>query len=386
VQKFLQNFVFPREINLLFISIYFFATAYGINIVAFPTILTKHGVTAANIGIYFTCDVAGGIIMSFFLSKFVAHFGMTKALRITALTYAAAISIIYFCTNFLIWICIAFIMGACWFTYAISRQAWLNILVKSNERGIILGIYSMVGSAGFASGPLITNLVGADNYFSFVISAALVIASLLLMKPLQQKPQPQIQSDRISLIYFFKKNPRCFLGRFFLDFQTYLLLTFTVVFGIKIHLSYETAGLLITAYMASGFFDVFVGFLLKKYDPYKLINLGFAGALSCFILVIFFTEHYFALLAIYFIFGLFIACIYVSNFKITNDDYKKEKLIAANSTFQLIGSAGSFCGALTGGYFTEIFGTHGFPITMILSCVLYLTFFVIYEKKFISKN
>jgi MFS family permease len=382
VLRFFKNFVFPREVNFLFCSIFLFATAYGINIVAFPTILTKKGFDALHVGIYFTCDVAGGVAMSFFLSKFIARFGIVKALRIVAITYSIAITTIYFCYNFFFWISIAVVMGACWFSYVITRQAWLNILVKNEERGIILGIYSMVISAGLATGPLITSLFGADNYLSFLTSALLVIISLILMKPLQQKPCPIIQSERIALKDFFKKNPRCFLGRFFLDFQTYLLLTFTVIFGTKLNLSYEAAGLLITAYMASGFFDVAVGFLLKKLDPYKLINLGFIGCLSCFIMVILLAHSYLALLIIYFIFGFFIACIYVSNFTIANDDYSKEKLVAANSTFQLVGACGSICGSLSGGYLTEVFGTHGFPITMILSCVLYLTFFVIYDKKF----
>lgn len=164
------------------------------------------------------------------------------------------------------------------------------------------------------------------------------------------------------------------------------MLTFTVVFGVKMNFSYEASGLLITAFMISGFFDIFVGFLLKKHNPYKLVNFGFIGCMFCFVLLIFLAKFYLALLALYFIFGLFVACIYVSNFKITNDDYDKEKLIAANSTFQIIGASGSICGSLTGGYLTEVFGTHGFPISMILSSILYLTFFVIYEKKFAKKN
>jgi len=382
VTKFFRHFIFSREVNLLFLSILLFSTAYGINIVAFPTILTKHGVDAAHIGIAFTFDVLGGVIMSFFLSKFTSRFGVMKALQIVAATYATAILVIYFCTNFLLWIAIAFIMGTCWFSYVITRQAWLNALVAKHKRGIMLGIYSMIGSSGLALGPAIASLIGPDSYSLFIISALLVITSCALLIPLEKEVLPIISPKRIALKDFFLKNPRCFLTRFFLDFQSYLLLTFTVVFGVKIGLSYKAAALLITAYMVSGFFDVWVGFLLKKYDPYKLVNFGFLGSVSCFILVIFLHQSYISLLIIYFIFGIFIACIYVSNFKITNDDYRKEKLIAANSTFQLIGSIGSFCGALTGGFLTQIFGTHGFPITMILSCVLYLTFFVIYDKKF----
>jgi MFS family permease len=87
------------------------------------------------------------------------------------------------------------------------------------------------------------------------------------------------------------------------------------------------------------------------------------------------------LLSIYFIFGIFIACIFVSVFKACNDDYPQEKLVAANATFQLIGSIGAMCGSLIGGLLFNLFGSVGFPITIVLCCISYLTFLVIYEKK-----
>lgn len=383
--NFLKQLSFSKEINLLYLSLLLFSCAFGIDIVTFPTILNKNGVSAAQIGAAFTIDVFGGVLMSFFLSRLVSAIGIMNALKISAFAYAISILLIYFYQNFYLWICFAFFMGICWFIYVITRQAWLNIFLKNEQRGIGMGIFSMIISFGIALGPVIVKFSGADNYSSFIISAFLVILSLFCILPLKNSIQPEIESDRIPLLSFFKKNPRAFVARFFLDFQTYLLLTFTVIFGARIGLSYEAAGLLVTSYMASGFFDVWVGFALKKINPYKMINIGFLGCIYCFIIIILYHDSYLLLLILYFLFGMSIACIYVSVFKITNEDYKREKLIAANSTFQIIGSAGSFFGSLTGGLLLDIFGTQGFPITMILSCVFFLSFLVTYEKKYSKK-
>lgn len=351
------------------------------NIVTFPTILNLHGVDPAHIGISFTLDIVGGIVMSIFLSRLVAKLGMMNSLRLAAFAYAGLILVIYFYKNFLLWISIVFLMGACWFIYVIVRQSWLNIILENKQRGIGLGIFSMTTSAGVALGPIIVSFCGASNYLSFLISAALVILSFLCLIPLKSSIPPKIASRPIYLKDFFKKNPLCFLARFFLDFQSYLLLTFSVIFGVKIGLSYEAAGLLISAYMASAFCDVWVGFLLKKTKPFKLINIGFLGCLYCFLFIILYHESYFLLLVTYFLFGIFVACIYVSVFKVMNEDYHKEKLVAANATFQLIGAIGSICGSLAGGYLVNIFGTNGFPITISLSCILYISFLIIYDKK-----
>jgi len=376
----LQNFKFSRELNFLFLSVVLFAIAMGINLVTFPTILNKHGVSTKNIGLAFTLDAFGGILMSFFLSKIVARLTMMRALRLACFTYAAIILIIYFYQNFYLWGALAFLMGVMWFAYVITRQSWLNMLLRNDQRGIVLGIFSMLICAGIALGPVIVKFSGADNYLSFVISAILAALSFFCLQPLNKAPQPQLESERIALKEFFKKNPRVFLGRFFLDFQSYFLVAFSVIFGVKTGFSYEASGLLITAYMASGFIDPVVGFLLIKWTPYQLINFGFLGCLCCFLAVIFFHSYLF-LISIYFIFGIFIACIFISVFKVCNDDYSQEKLVAANATFQLIGSIGAMCGSLVGGLLLNLFGSVGFPITIILCCISYLTFLVIYEKK-----
>ncbi len=381
MQKVFQQLTFPRELNFLFLSILLFAIAMGINLVTFPTVLTLHGVDAGRIGIAFTIDTFGGFLMSFFLSRLVSYFTMMRVLKFSSFGYAAIIFLIYFYQNFYLWTALAFMMGSLWFMYVITRQSWMNILVKNNQRGVATGIFSMIISAGVALGPVIVRLTGAAHYLSFAISALLAIASFYCLMPLRKSPQPKLQSERINLREFFQHNPRSFLARFFLDFQTYLLLTFTVVFGVNIGLPSETAGLLISAYMASGFFDVLVGFALKKWNPYQTIKLGFVGCLCCFLTILFFHQSYLLLIAIYFIFGIFIACIFVSVFKICNDDYSKARLVAANSTFQLIGSAGSFFGSLFGGILFNFFGANGFPFAMILSCICYLSFLLIYEKK-----
>jgi predicted MFS family arabinose efflux permease len=378
-EEFFKQLNFFPELGFLFLSIFLFAVAVGINFVIFPAILSSHKVSTGNIGIAFTFYSFGGILMSFFLSRVVTCLTIMKTVKISALFYASLTLLIYFYYNFYLWAILIFLLGISYFSYVITRQSWLNIILAKDQRGVALGFFSMIISAGIAFGPLIVNFSGAKNYSSFVISAALTGTSLYCLKFLKHKPQLHLKSKKIKLKDFLKTNPRAFFARFFLDFQTYLLLTFSVVFGVKIGLSYEAAGLLVSAYMASAVFDFAVGFILKKWNPYRLINFGFCGCLCCFLLIIF-TRHYIFLVIIYFIFGIFVACIYVSVFKVANDDYHKKKLVAANATFEMIGLIGSLSGSFSGGILFNLFGTAGFPITIVLCCISYLTFLVIYEK------
>lgn len=282
MRDFLKQITFPKRLNLLFISIFLFGVATSMNAVIFPTILRLNAVNPTNIGIAFATDVFGGIIMSFILHRLVKNLGIMNALNISAIGYALVTALIFFYQGFLIWLCLAFFMGMCFFAFNITRYAWMNILLTSHRRSVALGIFSMVLASGVAAGPVIVKFSGAQNYISFLISAAITIISLMFLAPMRASDKVRIAAKRIPLIDFFRNNPRCFLARFFLDFQSYLLLTLTVVFGEKIGLSPEKSGLLITACMISGFVDVWVGFALKKKDAYRLIRYGFFGCFLCF--------------------------------------------------------------------------------------------------------
>ena len=91
----LSDLKFPKELNILFLSVLLSAIVVGINLVTFPTILNLNGVDPALIGFAFTADVLGGILMSFFLSRISSNFGMMRTIEIAAFSYAAIIAPIF---------------------------------------------------------------------------------------------------------------------------------------------------------------------------------------------------------------------------------------------------------------------------------------------------
>jgi len=372
---------FTPAIIKLFISIFLFSAAFGMNVVIFPAKLLENGITSAQIGFASAFEVVGGVIMSLYLGRFIKKIGVTKSLFFSSATYALAIGLIFFCKIFYFWLALVLIMGSCWVINVIARQAWIHSIISDENRGIMSGIYSMILTIGLATGPLLVKYFGAEGYISFAISTSMIFASFLIIQNLNNHTSLKIESGKIPFRDFFKKNPRCFLGRFFFDFISFSVVGFSVVFGKKLGFSSEDAGLLITAFMASFIFDVITGILLKKYDAYKLIKIGFIGFLICVSIIGIYHESYKLLLVIFFIMGICAAFIYVSIMTAVNSDYGKEDLIAANSTMQVIGSSGSLLAGLINGFLITIFSAQGFIIAISLSCIIYLTFLFYYEKK-----
>ena len=375
-----------RDLNFLYLSFFLFACSFGINNVIFPTNFKIHGAGPAWIGSATAFETLAGIITAFFLSKIIARFHLLKTLLFSTIFYSLTTILLFFYVSFWLWIMMFLVIGSCYFIYTITRISWLNILLKNNHRGVGIGLFSMIISFGNASGPVIVKLLGANNIYSFIASAILTIGSFCCLLPLKKLPPKIANPTRISLGHFYKKNPQCFLARFFMDFQAYTLKGFTVIYGVSLGYSYENAGLLITAYYASGFFDLVVGFLLKKNKPDNLINIGFAGCLLLFISLIFFHHNYWFVVLIYFILGAFIACIFVAVYKMMNEDYSKDLLISAGATFQLIGTLGAISGSIFGGLMGEFFGIKYFPVIIAVPCIIYLGNILFYEKKYSFKK
>ncbi len=371
---------FTNSINKLFGSIFLFATAVGMNFVTFPAVLTKNGINPAKIGIASACEICGGILMSLALSHLIKRINGSKFLLLISGIYTFSICVIFFYKSYILWVLTTFIMGACWVAYVVFRQALLNISSSDANRGLITGIYSTLISVGLALGPLIVKFSGAEKYISFVISSLLVLFSYWIIDKSILLKDLKITSQKTNFFAFIKDDPRCFLGRFFFDFQNFFFLSFTVVFGKKIGLSAENAGLLITAFMSSFFADLVVGMILKKFDPYKMINVGFVGYLLIALIIALFYEYYNLMLIVYFTLGIFAACIYVSTIVIVNNKHK-ENLLESNAALQTTGSLGSLLGGICGGIFMEVFSVSGYAITIIFSSSCYLIFLLISHEK-----
>ncbi len=377
-----QNFI---ALFYLLFSILIASISFGINIVAFSAVLLNHQVSPFLIGTANAIEVFSSIILSFFFSKIVSRLTILKAAIVFAAIYCASILSIFFYQNFYLWLFFCVLNGSSWFALFVIRQAWINHLVHDKNRSIILALTTTIFCGGFIGGSFVVKYFGALNYTSFLLSSSFIALSILILILIKDTRPKTIDSQRIGFYDFFKHNPRVALAKFLLDLQNFCLITLTVIFGVKIGLSAENAGLLIAAFMASGMCDLYAGFLVKKYNPYKMIKLGFIGCLTTIVIAIFTYESYITLLILFFLFGASTASTFIATLTITNETFSKQKLIAANSTFQSIGAVGSLIGALCGGFFIQVFDFYGFFIAIILANIFYLTFTFFYEKK-LTKN
>jgi MFS family permease len=374
--------LFSSPAKFLYASFVLFATAFSMDLVLFPALLQEQNIRASTISYAFVFETIGIITASLSFYYVVVRLKPWRTFTLAIIIYALVVLLIYFTVNnLLIWFSFTFILGCCWVIIAVSRFAWLNTFLNQQNRGLGVAFFSTAISLGLAFGPILVKCLGAINYVAFALSSSLVLLAMLVLLPIKNHISSNLNNfdvaDKITLQSFWQKNKQCFLARFFLDFQTYTLMTCTVIFGKSINLSAENAGLLITAYMTSTIFDVVAGFLLKKYQEKDLIKIGFTICCCCFIailLLVFFKYHsYFLLLLLYFLYGSGIAFIFVSVFAMMSNCYQQQEM-QAGATFQLIGTLGAFFGILLTSFLMIFSATFGFMFSIILASICYFLF------------
>jgi cyanate permease len=226
---------------------------------------------------------------------------------------------------------------------------------------------------GFALGPLLVKIVGAGQYWLFVISAFLVLLSCFLLLFIRHQ-QPKPDENKIDYWQIFKNHKNSFIARFLLDLQGVVIVLFTVIYGVKNGLSAENAGILVSAFMLVGLLDCFIGWLIKNRNLQKYINIGFVGTLIFISLLPLVILNYYLAMLIYVIYGWFVSLIFIASITKVNHNQNQNDLIAINSVFQAVGGLGAFCGIILAGIFMQFFGADGFVILLVMAN---LTYFIV---------
>lgn len=379
----LINFGRDRNVVSLFYVILSFLIAsvsVGINVVVMPAILIDNNINSFLIGLTVTSETIFGFFAAIMISRIILKFGAMRSVAFMTISYTIVTYYIFYYQNYLVWLILQSLVGIFWVFLYVVRQAWINSLVSDKNRSIIIALITTIFCLGFVVGSLLVKVFGALSHICLIISSILIFVSGMMLILIRDTFPQSFDSGHVKFKEMMKKLPDESLARFLLDFQAGCLIFLGVVFGMKAGFSAENSGLLIAAFMASGVFDLYAGLLAKYYDRTKLIIYAFWGCLISVAISIFFYQDFYILLACFFCFGMSCALIMVATLTNLNSSFSKSQLVAANATFQAIGSLGTVIGCLVGGIMIQLFDLYGFFITILLSVSTYIIYFIFFGK------
>ena len=107
------------------------------------------------------------------------HLGIRTLLFVAFALGIAALMGFAFCADYELWLAIRALFGLSLTIIFVVSEYWISAAAPPAQRGLVLGLYATVLALGFAIGPALLSLTGAQGQTPFFVAAALIGAAAI---------------------------------------------------------------------------------------------------------------------------------------------------------------------------------------------------------------
>jgi len=331
---------------------------YGITFPLLALVLDGQGVSKTLIGLSTMSQAAAILAVAPMAPGLLRRFAPADMMQTVTVALALIFILIGLIPNIWFWFPLRFLAGALNSMLWISSEALINELTDERWRGRVIGIYTSVGAAGFALGPLLLILTGSEGMLPFYCTSALILsASLPLFAARRQRLQPLAEESESGVWSLFLLAPTIMLANLVYAASAESMVTFFPLFGMQVGISEHFALWLMTMIGVGSMVLILpLGWLADHVNRMGLlvvcIMLTMAGLLAMpHVLLQPFLAQLFA-----FFFGGVEGMIYALGVILIGERFKGGMLAAASTTFTACWAAGTVIGPFLVGAGMDRFG------------------------------
>ncbi|WP_374366964.1 MFS transporter [Dongia sp.] len=255
--------------------------------------------------------------------------------------------------------------------FALS-EAWVLGNAKGAIRGRVVGIYATSISATFGVGAAVVGWTGIAGYLPFVIGAGILFLAVLPISMVSADADGDEDRQHVSMLSFLPKAPLLLFAIVVHAMFDGGMLGFLSVYGVRHGMDDSTAALTITALsLGNVFFQIPIGWIADRTSKRKTMVGCFLVASTCLAMMPF-------AIATILIWPLVLVAgaagfgIYTVGLAELGDRFSGPDLIAGTSAFSTMWGLGALIGAAICGVAMDVFGPHGFPLTLLAVFIAYL--------------
>lgn len=346
---------------------------YGITFPLLALVLDAQDVSKTLIGLNTVSQAAAIFAIAPLAPRLLARIPAARLMQYATIMLALLFILAGWFPNVYFWFPLRFVMGALTALLWISSEALINELAPERSRGRIVGIYTSLGSAGFALGPLLLVLTGSEGLLPFVCTSAMI---LLAGVPLFMVLQPHRQAGRepVNGIWkVFLLAPTIMLANVAYAAAAESMITFFPLFGMHLGLGEEfTLWLMTLMGFGSMILLLPLGWLADQVDRMGLLAgilvLTMVGLLAMPAMI----QQPAIAMVFAFVFGGVEGMIYALGVMLVGDRFKGAMLAAASTAFTTCWGAGTVIGPMVVGAGMDRFGPQHMAQIIFLMFLAYL--------------
>lgn len=150
---------------------------YGITFPLMALVLDGQGISKTLIGLSTMSQAAAILLMAPLAPRLMRRFAPARLMQTAAVMLALLFVVAGLVPNVWFWFPLRFVIGASNAMLWVSSETLVNDLADERRRGRIIGIYSSLGSAGYALGPLLLIATGSEGMLPFYSTSALILCA-----------------------------------------------------------------------------------------------------------------------------------------------------------------------------------------------------------------
>lgn len=275
--------------------------------------------------------------------------------------------------SIIFWFFLRFLIGFGMAILFLISETWINSIAREETRGRTIAIYVSFMTCGFAAGPILINIMGAEGTLPFIVSGLIVLLAGIAFLLVGDRFPNLSEKSKFSVLRFLKIAPMISAATLLVAFFDGSVLTLMPVYGVKSGQIQETAVLMTTALLAGNIvLQIPIGWLADKYDRLIVICgcgiLGVAGALLLPVVI----PYPLLLWPMLIIWGGAVVGTYTIALAIMGQQFRGGDLITATAAVGALWGLGSLVGPAMAGAAMEVIEPHGMPFTFAAVCLIFV--------------
>ena len=215
---------------------------YGISFPLLALVLDAQGINKTLIGLSTVSQALAVIFVAPLTPRVLHRYNPARLMQWVALVVALLFFLAGVFPNVYFWFPLRFIIGGLTGLLWIASEALINEMADEHVRGRVIGLYSSIGAAGFALGPLLLIVTGSQGLLPFVATSGFLLLAALPLFLVQRDHKLESKAPSGGVWAAFVLAPAIMLANLVYAASAESVITFFPLFGLHLGLS-ESASL-----------------------------------------------------------------------------------------------------------------------------------------------
>jgi len=349
------------------------------------------------IGLNAAAQFSGIVVVALLVTRIIPLLGFFRTI-VSGLSVAAlSMVLLAVLQDYWAWFVLRFLMGMGVSLLFTAGDTWINSIVDDRARGRWLGIYSTVGMAGWAVGPIMGSMMDPQSIWPFVAGLSAILMATVMLLPsrridIRLEAHASHGASGVGpLIAAFIAAPTVLLASAMFGILEGAVQSFAHLYTMDmLGREHRDVGYAViwVASVGAIFFQYPVGWLADKVDRGWLL-VGCVGVLFVMICLLpvlieggaqpWWTPPALALWASLVVWGGAMGATFTVGITLLGQRFRGVDLVAANAVFSLLFGVGGLMGPFMAGSAMEHFGSQAYP-ALLATTVLAYTLFAAYRQ------